>query len=229
MDAVDKFAIIVAGGSGTRMGSKIPKQFLCIGSKPILMHTIHQFAEAVELQDLILVLPLEYHSFWKELCHEYGFAVPHQLVAGGETRFHSVRNGLCVLEGDEGLVAIHDAVRPFAGAELLHKCFHSAWEFGSGVAAVPLKESLRMKHVDGKSVAMDRVDFMTVQTPQTFRLAMLKEAFRQKFLPEFTDDATVIEQAGFPVYLVEGHYRNIKITTPEDIEWADKWLNSRYV
>jgi len=226
MDAIDKYAIIVAGGSGSRMGSKIPKQFLNLGNRPILMHTLHLFAEAVELKELILVLPVEYHTYWRELCHQFEFDEPHQLVEGGETRFHSVRNGLCTIEGEQGLVAVHDAVRPFAGAELLHKCYHAAWEHGSGVAAVPLKESIRMKEPNGNSVAMDRSDFMTIQTPQTFKLSLLKEAFRQKYASDFTDDATVMERAGHPVFLVEGHYQNIKITTPEDMALAERWIGS---
>jgi 2-C-methyl-D-erythritol 4-phosphate cytidylyltransferase len=229
MDAIDKYAIIVAGGSGSRMGSKIPKQFLQLGSKPILMHTLHAFAEAEELKELIVVLPKEFHNYWRELCHQFDFTESHLLVEGGETRFHSVRNGLCMIAGESGLVAVHDAVRPFVGADLLHKCFHTAWEHGSGVAAVQLKDSIRMRKPSGDSTAMNRTDFMTVQTPQVFRINVLKEAFRQKYIPEFTDDATVVEKAGFPIVLVEGHYRNIKITTPEDIELAEKWLMNKHI
>ena len=209
-----KYAIIVAGGSGSRMKSDIPKQFIEVGGLPILMHTLKRFKEAEPKIELILVLPESQFEYWNQLCEKYP-TVPHQLVKGGNTRFQSGLNGLKTIE-NEGLVAIHDGVRPFVSAEIIQESFKVANEKGTAVVSVPSKDSVR---VNGQ--AIDRSTVRLIQTPQTFQISLIKKAFETEELSTFTDDASVAEHAGFTINLIEGSYENIKITTPEDLQWAE--------
>ena len=216
---IKKYAIIVAGGSGSRMKSDIPKQFIEVGGLPILMHTLKRFKEADSEIELILVLPESQLDYWKELCSKYP-TVPHQLVKGGKTRFQSGLNGLQVI-GNEGLVAIHDGVRPFVSVDIINESFRIAAEKGTAVVSVPSKDSVR---VNGKSI--DRSTVRIIQTPQTFQITLIKKAFETEELDSFTDDASVAEHAGFEINLIEGNYENIKITTPEDLLWAEIIINA---
>lgn len=220
-----KAAILVAGGKGTRMGGSVSKQYLPIGGRPVLMHTLEVFAQAEPDIFLLLVLPERDFPHWEALCAEYGFSLPHQVVAGGDSRFQSVRNGLDKLPFAEGLVAIHDGVRPFVKKEVIRESFAQADKSGSAVAVVALKDSIRKVTWEGKSTFQDRQDFRLVQTPQTFRIGKIKEAFQAAELPQFTDDATVYEYHGWQVSLIPGNPENIKITTPEDLEYAEFLLS----
>jgi 2-C-methyl-D-erythritol 4-phosphate cytidylyltransferase len=222
-----KAAILVAGGKGTRMGGSVSKQYLPIGGQPVLMHTLRAFAEAEPGIAMILVLPERDFSLWKTLCAEYDFSLSHELVAGGDSRFQSVRNGLEKLPFTDGLVAIHDGVRPFVEKEVIQKSFEEAEKTGSAIPIVPLKDSIRKVDETGKSIFQDRGHFRLVQTPQTFQIAKIKEAFRVEELPQFTDDATVYEYQGWEVSLILGNPENIKITTPEDLEYAEFLLSRK--
>ena len=215
------FAIIVAGGTGSRMGSEIPKQFIKIGKLPILMHTINRFFELDKSLTIILILPESQFDFWNELCMEYDFNIPHQIVAGGYSRFQSVGNGLKTITTNDGLVAIHDGVRPFVNKEIIQKSFEIAAEKGNAIVAVKLKDSIRIEEPNGTTKALDRSKFHLIQTPQTFQLKLIKQAFNTPELTEFTDDATVLERLGEKINLIEGSYQNIKITTPEDLIFAE--------
>lgn len=210
-----KFAIIVAGGVGTRMKSDRPKQFLELNGKPILVQTIEQFLK-IDFIEIVLVLPEEHVNEWDSIGKQYFTDHVIKVVHGGATRSDSVKAGLASIESD-GLVAIHDAVRPFVTKDLIEASFKSAEEFGSGVAAIALKDSIR-KIIEGKkSEARDRNNYVLVQTPQTFQIAEIKEAYKNVDSPH-SDDATVYELQGYSVKLVEGDYSNIKITTPDDLK-----------
>ena len=222
-----KAAILVAGGKGTRMGGAVSKQYLPIGGKPVLMHTLEAFARYSPEIYLILVLPANDFMFWGKLCQEYHFTLPHQVIAGGASRFQSVKNGLNALPFDEGLVAIHDGVRPFVHSEVIRESFEEARRSGSAIAVVPLKDSIRKVTSDGKSNFEERQFFRLVQTPQTFQIGKIKEAFKVEELPQFTDDATVYEYQGWQVSLIEGNPENVKITTPEDLEYAEFLLSRK--
>ena len=222
-----KAAILVEGGKGTRMGGPISKQYLPIGGKPVLMHTLEVFFQVDPETYLILVLPADDFLFWKRLCSEYDFKLHHEVVAGGSSRFQSVRNGLDALPFEEGLVAIHDGVRPFVHPDVIRESFDEASRSGSAIAVVPLKDSLRKVSSEGKSNFEERQFFRLVQTPQTFQISKIKEAFRVEELPQFTDDATVYEYQGWQVSLIPGNPENIKITTPEDLEYADFLLSRK--
>lgn len=224
---MDKVAILVAGGRGTRMGTSISKQYIPIGGKPVLMHTLEAFHKADPLIQLVLVLPKDDFVFWKHLCLQYGFSLAHQVVAGGATRFQSVKNGLDSITLSSGLVAIHDAVRPFVSEEVIRESFAKAQESGSAIAVVSLKDSLREVASDGVSQFRERHRFRLVQTPQTFQLEKIKRAFETPERGEFTDDATVYEFQGWQVTLIDGNMENIKLTTPEDLEFAEFLLSRR--
>jgi len=219
-----EYAILVAGGSGTRMQSQLPKQFISIGERPILMHTIQRFFDYNSLIRLILVLPVEQVLFWQQLCAEHNFTLPHQVVPGGASRFASVKNGLAAIMG-EGVVAVHDGVRPFAPVSIIREAFAVAAEKGNAVVAVPLKESIR-RISDGTSEALDRNQYRLVQTPQCFQLSLLRQAYTLPEESSFTDDASVVERLGEKIYLVPGAYENLKITTPEDLLWAESFLKT---
>ena len=222
---MDRYAILVAGGKGLRMGGDIPKQFLPVGGKPVLMRTIEVFRQAYPDIHIILVLPASQQEYWLQLCREYAFGVPFQIADGGETRFHSVSNGLKLVPDDaEGIVGVHDGVRPFVSVETVHRCYEEAVEGGAVVPVVPVVETVRQLREDGTSVTVPRDAYKLVQTPQTFRVSLLKEAYRQPYIPACTDDASVVEALGKPVHLVEGNRENIKITTPADIRFANGLL-----
>ena len=212
------YVIIVAGGQGLRMGGDIPKQFLPIGGRPVLMRTMERFAEYSEDLQIILVLPQSQWEYWLELCQKYDFGVEHWIVAGGETRFHSVQNGLAQIPDDaEGVVGVHDGVRPFASVEVIARCYDEARRSKAVVPVVPVVESLR--HVS--EGAKTRADYRLVQTPQVFDIQLLKRAYRQSFNDSFTDDASVVESLGHSITMVEGNRENIKITTPFDLRIAE--------
>lgn len=224
MPAAPTFALIVAGGSGTRMGSGIPKQFLLLNGRPVLMHTIEAFA-AIPGMQLIVVLPAAQVSYWEALCAQYDFQLPHRLVAGGDTRFHSVRNGLETITDQQGLVAIHDGVRPVISKEVIGRTLARAAEKGNAIAAVKLKDSIREQALTGRTRNVNRNNYFLVQTPQVFSTALIKEAYGLATHYNFTDDAGVLEEVlRKDIHLVEGDYRNIKITTPEDLAVAEVFL-----
>ena len=221
------YVIIVAGGKGLRMGSDIPKQFLPIGGKPVLMRTLERFREySAELQ-IILVLPEAQQDFWKGLCKEYHFQVEYLLANGGQTRFHSVQNGLALVPDDaEGVVGVHDGVRPFPSVEVIRNCYETARTAKAVIPVIPVVETVR--HLEGdSSVTVPRGDYRLVQTPQTFDIQLLKAANRQPYNDGFTDDASVVESYGHAITLVEGNRENIKITTPYDIVVAEAIITSK--
>lgn len=216
---MDYYVLIVAGGKGLRMGGDIPKQFLPIGGKPILMRTIEAFRSVFDDVKIVLVLPADQHDYWQELCRKHDFRSPELIANGGATRFHSVSNGLNLLPDDkDAVVGVHDGVRPFVSAETIRRCFSAAAEGKAVVPVVPVVETLRQILPDGKSLTRPRDEYRLVQTPQTFPLALLKEAYRQPFSEAFTDDASVVEALGKEITMVEGNRENIKITTPSDLK-----------
>lgn len=222
---MERYAIIVAGGKGLRMGGEVPKQFLPIGGKPVLMRTIDVFRQACPDINVILVLPIAQQEYWRGLCADYSFDVPFQIANGGETRFHSVSNGLKLIPDDsDGLVAVHDGVRPFVSVETIRRCYDEAMKYGAVVPVVPVVETVRQICEGGSSRTVPRDEYKLVQTPQTFRIPLLKDAYRQPYTPFFTDDASVVEAMGETVQLVEGNRENIKITTPADIRFVDGLL-----
>ena len=217
------YVIIVAGGKGLRMGSDIPKQFLPIGGKPVLMRTIERFREyAADLQ-IILVLPKAQQDYWQQLCKDYHFDVAYQLANGGETRFHSVQNGLALIPDDaEGVVGVHDGVRPFPSVDVIRNCYETARTAKAVIPVVPVVETLRhLGNPMGQSTTVPRSEYRLVQTPQTFDIQLLKAANCQPYNDGFTDDASVVEAFGFDITLVEGNRENIKITTPYDLKIAE--------
>jgi 2-C-methyl-D-erythritol 4-phosphate cytidylyltransferase len=221
-----KIAIIVAGGSGQRMNSSVPKQFLLLQNKPILLHTLAAFKAAIPDIELILVLPKDQFAHWASLGKEYPeihTQTPHKLIAGGETRFHSSLAGIQAIEEQATcLVAIHDGVRPLIAHQTIQHAFKEAEIHGNAVVAVPSKDSVRMWDVDQNTFkAVNRTDVRMIQTPQIFTLDSLKKAFSKGYSPHFTDDASVIEEAGEAIHIVEGTYANLKITTPEDLALAE--------
>lgn len=217
-----KYALIVAGGSGSRMQSTTPKQFIEVGGLPILMRTIKAFYQYSQEIKIIVVIPGEHFTLWHKLVLNHHFNIPCQLVKGGETRFESVKNGLHSME-NEGLVAIHDGVRPFVTSQLIDQCYISAQKNGSGVAAVIPKDSIRELTELGNRTVI-RNQYRLIQTPQTFEMSIIKQAYLSTADIDFTDDASVAENAGIKISLVDGDYRNIKITTPEDIKIAQALL-----
>lgn len=215
------YAVIVAGGKGLRMGASIPKQFLPVNGLPILMLTIKRFREYDGSLRIILVLPKEQHEYWNELCKNYHFTDAYAVVEGGETRFHSVRNGLAAIPDDtQGVVGIHDGVRPFPSVEVIRACYETARTAKAVIPVVPVVETVRHIVAGGKTETVDRADYRLVQTPQTFDIQLLKQAYAQPYRDCFTDDASVVESAGHEVTLIEGNRDNIKITTPFDLRIA---------
>ena len=220
MSAVERYVIVVAGGKGLRMGADIPKQFLPVHGKPLLMHTLTTFHTFDPSLHLILVLPKAQQAYWADLCRQYDFTLPHTVADGGETRFHSVKNGLDTIDADEALVAVHDGVRPFVSPTVIADCFTAAEQQGAAIPVIPVVETVRQ--LDGAgSTTVDRNRYRLVQTPQTFRLDILRAAYRQPYTEAFTDDASVVEAAGYAVTLVDGNRENIKITTPFDLRMAE--------
>lgn len=215
------YIIIVAGGKGLRMGSDIPKQFLPIGGKPVLMRTLERFREYSKDIQIILVLPEAQQAYWHQLCQEYHFDVDYTLANGGQTRFHSVQNGLAKVPDDAiGVVGVHDGVRPFPSIEVIRNCYTTAREKKAVIPVIPVVETVR--HLEGEqSKTVPRDAYRLVQTPQTFDIQLLKAANRQPYNDGFTDDASVVEAFGYNITLVEGNRENIKITTPYDLKIAE--------
>ena len=215
------YIIIVAGGKGLRMGSDIPKQFLPIGGKPVLMRTLERFRRYSPTLQIILVLPKAQQDYWQKLCKEYAFDIDYQLADGGETRFHSVQNGLAKIpDNAQGVVGVHDGVRPFPSIDVIRNCYETAREKKAVIPVIPVVETVR--HLKGDtSVTVPRNEYRLVQTQQTFDIQLLKEANRQPYNEGFTDDASVVETFGFNITLVEGNRENIKITTPYDLKIAE--------
>lgn len=220
-----KFALIVAGGSGSRMKNTVPKQFIKLAGKPVLMHTFNAFLRFDRAINFILVLPETQVEYWKNLCRKYNFSVPHQLALGGTSRFQSVKNGLDIIK-DEGIVFIHDGVRPLVSEQTLENCWQVANKKGNALPVVPVTESVRLVD-ENRSRALDRSKYYLVQTPQTFKINRIKKAYKQKFSKLFTDDASVLENLGEHIYTVEGNRENIKITFPEDLPLAEMFLKDK--
>ena len=215
------YVIIVAGGKGLRMGSDIPKQFLPIEGKPVLMRTLERFREYSGDLQIILVLPEAQQDYWRQLCEEYHFDVEYQLANGGQTRFHSVQNGLALVPDDaEGVVGVHDGVRPFPSIEVIKNCYETARTAKAVIPVIPVVETVRHLEKEG-SVTVPRDEYKLVQTPQTFDIQLLKAANKQPYNDGFTDDASVVESFGYEITLVEGTRENIKITTPYDMKIAE--------
>lgn len=216
------YIIIVAGGKGLRMGSEVPKQFLPIGGKPVLMRTMERFHEYDKSLQIILVLPHEQQEYWQQLCTDYSFHIPHHLTEGGDTRFQSSKNGLSIIPSDaQGVVGIHDGVRPFVSVEVIKRCFEKARECKAAIPVLPVNDTLRLIDRQGGGKNVLRSDYRVVQTPQTFDIQLLKKAFCQRYREQFTDDASVVEALGQKVEMVEGNRENIKITTPFDLKIAE--------
>ena len=214
-----KYIIIVAGGKGLRMGGDIPKQFLPVCGKPVLMRTLEAFHAYDASMRLILVLPVSQQAYWKQLCEEYQFNLAHEIADGGETRFHSVKNGLALIKED-GLVGVHDGVRPFVSQEVIARCYDEALSLKAVIPVVGVVETVRHLTDEG-SETVSRDQYKLVQTPQVFDVALLRRAYEQTYTDMFTDDASVVEALGENVYLVEGNRENIKLTTPFDLKLAE--------
>ena len=214
-----KHIIIVAGGKGLRMGGDIPKQFLPVCGKPVLMRTMEAFHTYDAAIHIILVLPVSQQAYWKELCQEYRFSLSHDIANGGDTRFHSVMNGLALVEGN-GLVGVHDGVRPFVSQEVIARCYEEAEACKAVIPVIDVVETVRHLTEEGsETVPRDR--YKLVQTPQVFEVELLRRAYQQTYTDLFTDDASVVEALGEKVYLVKGNRENIKLTTPFDLKLAE--------
>jgi 2-C-methyl-D-erythritol 4-phosphate cytidylyltransferase len=221
------YIIIVAGGKGLRMGTDIPKQFLPVAGKPILMRTIERFYEYNKELGIILVLPECQQEYWNKLCHEYDFDIKHTVVNGGATRFESSKNGLTAIpDGEEGIVGIHDGVRPFVSTDVIDCCYETARDEYAAIPVLPVTDTIRFIDKQGGGKNVLRSDYRVVQTPQAFDISLLKQAFNQPYSESFTDDASVVETLGCQVAMVDGNRENIKITTPFDIKVAEAILNS---
>jgi len=220
---MNKYAVIVAGGSGSRMGGTLPKQFLLLKDKPVLYYTIKTFLESYPDIQVILVLPVDYTDMGQEIIDAWFDKERIRITAGGETRFHSVQNGLSLIE-EESIIFVHDGVRCLLSTDLIHRCYQQAVETGTAIPAIPSKDSIRLLTDEGNE-AFDRNKVMLIQTPQTFHSKILIPAFQIDYKDKFTDEATVAEAFGMKVSLVEGEERNIKITRPVDIVIAEQLLN----
>ena len=216
---MNKYVIIVAGGKGLRMGGELPKQFIPVEGRPVLMRTLDTFHACDSTIQIILVLPRDHQPYWQELCRDYQFTIPHRIADGGATRFHSVQNGLALVEAPEALVAVHDGVRPFVSHEVINRCYQDAELHGAVVPVIPVVETVRHLLPEG-SETVSRDAYRLVQTPQTFSASLLRRAYEQPYCDAFTDDASVVEALGHAVHLVEGNRENIKLTTPFDLAVA---------
>lgn len=218
--------IIVAGGKGLRMGGDIPKQFLPIGGKPILMRTIERFLAFDEEMQVVLVLPQSQQDYWHTLCQQYHFTQPYTLANGGETRFHSVLNGLAQVSSRATLIGVHDGVRPFVSLATIRTCYDEAARSEAAIPVTEVVETVRHLTVNQQSETVPRSDYRLVQTPQVFSAPLLRAAYKQPYTDFFTDDASVVERYGHAVTLVEGNRENIKITTPFDLKVAAALLET---
>ena len=217
------YVIIVAGGKGMRMGTELPKQFLPVAGKPVLMRTIERFCQFSRDLNFIVVLPQSQQACWHSLCRKHHFTIPHTIINGGDTRFASSKNGLSHIPNDaQGLVAIHDGVRPFVSVDVISRCFNEARAGGTAVPVIPAIDTLRQVNTEtGETFTVNRSLFRTVQTPQVFDIALAHRAFSQPYRDSFTDDASVIESLGVKISMVEGNRENIKLTTPFDLKVAE--------
>lgn len=220
---LEQFVIIVAGGLGVRMGTSTPKQFLCIKEKPILIHTIQKFFDYNPLINIVLVLPNEHFSTWENLCTKHNFNIEHTLISGGETRYQSVKNGLDAIKSN-CIIAVHDAVRPLVSTSLIEKCFTVAENKGNAIPCIGVNETVREISLNG-SKQLNRNNIKLIQTPQVFDSEMLQNAYKLPFNTSFTDDASVIEKAGYKINLIEGESQNIKITTDFDLKFAECYVS----
>jgi 2-C-methyl-D-erythritol 4-phosphate cytidylyltransferase len=225
-ESVLRYAVIVAGGKGERMGSAIPKQFLELSGKPILMHTLERFRKTFPTIEIIIALPENQIDYWKELLRKYKMPnIRHQIVVGGASRFHSVQNALKLVE-ENSFVAIHDAVRPLVTTQTIERCFSAAEENGNAIPVIDVVDSLRhFNKQDKKNHAVSRSCYKIVQTPQCFSSKVILKAYKQEFDKLFTDDATVVEKLGETINLVKGNRENIKITNKEDLLLAEAMLS----
>ncbi len=222
----NKYVLIVAGGKGKRMESELPKQFLTVANKPILMHTIESFWRVNQSFMFILVLPQDDLLLWKDLCKQYNFTIPHTIVQGGNERFYSVKNGLAQIPEDV-LVAVHDGVRPFVSKDTIDRTFKAAAIYGNAIPVIDVHDSIRELINENTSKVVNRCSYRLVQTPQVFNSNLLKKAYHQPFSTAFTDDASVVEAIGEPIYLVDGNRENTKITSPLDLDWASFLLSKK--
>ena len=221
----NRYAVIVAAGIGNRMGAPVPKQFLLLAGKPILMHTLQRLHAFDAGMTLLLVLHPDYFEYWNELAGQHNFTIPHQLIPGGAERFHSVKCAVDSIKDDTAVVGIHDGVRPLVSMETLQRCYDAAATGASAVPVITINDSVRI--IEGeRNHAVDRSVYRIVQTPQCFQLPLLQQAYNQAYSAAFTDDASVMEAAGHSIHLLEGNRENIKITTPEDLRWAQCMLLS---
>jgi 2-C-methyl-D-erythritol 4-phosphate cytidylyltransferase len=222
---MEKFAVIVAGGKGVRMGSAVPKQFLPLMGHTVLYHAIKAFADAYDDMQLVLVLPEDQLSYAQMVLQSFPDRIDITIVVGGETRYHSVQNGLKMVS-ENSIVFVHDGVRPLVTPALIRQCYEQAMEKGSAIPAIPVTDSMRILE-DDDSRPVDREMLRIIQTPQTFRADVLLPAFQQEYVPAFTDEATVVEANGGTVFLTMGERGNIKVTTPEDMIIAEALLKDR--
>jgi 2-C-methyl-D-erythritol 4-phosphate cytidylyltransferase len=222
MKITQKYALIVAGGTGKRMGGEIPKQFMEVAGKPILMHTLQRFYDYDTSIKLIVILPKSQHEYWNKLIKQFDFTIKHRVIKGGIERFFSVLNGLEEIKPN-AIVAIHDGVRPLVSIETIKTCFDTATKNGTAIPVIPVTESLR-KVKNKESKAVNRNNYFTVQTPQVFRSEIILEAYKQEYDCNFTDDASVVEKTNFKIHLVDGNVENIKITRPMDLKIAELLL-----
>lgn len=210
--------IITAGGIGKRMGNELPKQFLLLKGKPVLLHTLERFHDADKTAQIFITLPKDWLSHWDDLIHQYNCSIPHTIISGGKERYDSINNALKEAKGK--IIAVHDGVRPLVSIETINRCIQSAEEKGSGVPCLPIKESVR-KRIYGDSIAVDRKDYIIVQTPQCFSSEIIRKAYELPFHSSITDDASLVEEAGYKINLVKGNEENIKLTMPSDLLIAE--------
>lgn len=224
MTITNEYVIVVAGGSGARFGSEIPKQFLELNGLPVLMHTINRFVDYNQGIICILALPADQHKYWSSLCLKYNFSAHHIIVNGGKTRFHSVKNALEKISGKNKLIAVHDGVRPLVPVKVIKDAFELAKEKGAAVPVIDIPESIRMKK-GNSSIHVNRNEYKLVQTPQVFKSDIILTAYNSEYKDAFTDDASVVQNSGVEIFLSEGSKMNIKITTPEDLQYAGYLLS----
>jgi len=205
------------------MQSDVPKQFMLLNGKPILMHTIESFYYSDFKPEIILVLNVDFITYWEQLCEKYNFLIPHTLIKGGLQRFHSVKNGIKAIKEDS-VIAIHDAVRPLASNELICRSFKEAEQLGNAIVAIKSKDSVRQQK-GNSSLSLNRDEIYLIQTPQTFQFELLNTAYKQEYSNEFTDDASVVERTGITLNLIKGESKNLKITFPEDLSLAEFYLS----
>ena len=216
---MEKSIIITAGGIGKRMGGSLPKQFLPIQGRPLLFYTIERFHQYDQHIEILLTLPEDWRSYWENLCEEFSFSIPHRVISGGKERYHSIQLALAHSTGN--LVGVHDGVRPFVSVETINRCYEKAQIDGNAVPVMPIKESLRKLNDKLKSESVERSAFRSVQTPQVFERNILVSAYERTFHDAITDDASLVEENGTTISLVEGNEENIKITTPLDLSFCE--------